>query len=158
MFIPHAVNGALKCFEVSNVPRSSLCLITSSHVHLPIHLCSLYGELWMGAPWKSKLPAAFVGLHAAYSGHHACCAPFSLICRVSLTVQTYIVCSINIIEYIALSDRLVERAGLILQLLSVLLCFIFILRYSWLERWGVVGVWWGVGGLLECSTLHMNKS
>lgn len=64
MFISHAANGALKCFEVSNVPLFSLTLITVCMSTYPstFVVCMVNYE-WMCHEKASnpRLAAGFVG-------------------------------------------------------------------------------------------------
>lgn len=118
MFIFHVARGALDCFEVSNVPLFSL---SSLCVHLPIHLCGLYGELWMDVPWKTK------GWGCVSSAILILVFPYHTLKWILKTCK--------------FQDKDLEnKAGLMLQ---CLLCLMFLIRGlgGWGTGWGIGECW-----------------
>lgn len=123
----------------------------SSPVHLPIHLCSLHGELWMDVPWKSKHPEAGCWLdrlkYKPCSGHRgSLVVPFSYppcFSPVHKNSLQYIKCH-GILHIIKKQN---SRAGLILQHVSMFHCFIPI-RPPPIFLIGEVGGWGGVWGIV----------
>ena len=62
MCISHAANGALKCFEVSNVPLVSLCLIiVRMSTYPPTFVVYMVNYEWM-CHEKASIPRLAAGL------------------------------------------------------------------------------------------------